>query len=1179
MQFMHHLRNSLTPQLLKMGKLTFLLLFAACLTASAEGFSQQISLVAKNAPLESVLKQVEKKSGYSFMYRQSQLEHAVNVTVDVDKVSLEEALKMIFKDQPLNYTIQGKLIVLSEKKAASLSIRTPIAPSPVDVKGRVVNEKGEPLAGVSVLVKGTKRGTSTNDNGEFEMKGLNEDAVLQFSGVNIEAYETKLNGRSELSFTAKAKVSVLQDVELTAVNNGYQSIPKERATGSFEMIDNKLLNRTVTTNILDKLDGIVPGLIFNRSIGNRNSTVTDISIRGISTLNSNMQPLIVVDNFPYEGDINNINPNDVDNITVLKDAAATSIWGAKAGNGVIVITTKKGKFGQKMNINVNENISFVSKPDLYYLSRFPSSDFVDIESMLFKKGFYDATINNITAFYPYSPAVDIFNKRKLGLISNTDSASTINTLKGYDSRQDYLKYIYRTAVRQQHSISLSGGSSNLNYFISMGYDRNLASLIGNQGDRKTFRSITNIKPIEKLNIQIGIVYTQANGVNNSPGDYGSIITKDNRYLYPYARLADENGNSLNIDRDYRGSFTDTAGAGKLLNWKYNVLNELNSSDKTTKQEDILLNVGATYNIISSLTFDLKYQYEKQSVGSRNYYSPETFFTRNLINLYTPTGGTATLNSAIPYGGILDLGNSNLTSNAIRGQLNFNRNWLMHSINVIAGAETREARTTFNRFRTYGYDDNVLSYQSVDFVKTLPTYLSLSGNSARIPNNLQFNDYLNRVLSFYTNASYTYQGKYTISLSARRDASNLFGVETNNKWKPLWSTGASWDISKEKFYGIVSLPSLKLRATYGYSGNTNNSNTGILTLRTNSNNQYNSLPTYTINNPPNPNLRWENVAMINLGADFATVRNIISGSIEYYWKTSKDLISSIPADPTSGYTYLTVNSAELKTKGFDVSIHSKNIDRKVKWQTDVIVSYNQNTVSKYYVNLSSGSSYITSGQINPKEGQDAYSLLSYKWGGLDRLDGSPIGYLNGKQTKSYDSIFNFTGYNDLVNNGSARPRFFGSLRNSISYKSLLISANITYKAGYYFRRTDLVNYTGLFNQYVQTGYNDYLRRWQKSGDEVTTNTPSLIYPASSARDNFYAYSDINVERGDHIRFQDINISYTLDQRKLLGTPFKSISVYAYIYNLGIIWKANHAGLDPDYETPPPISYSFGLRAGF
>ncbi|MEJ0107169.1 MAG: TonB-dependent receptor plug domain-containing protein [Bacteroidota bacterium] len=787
-------------KLLRLMKITAFLLTVFSLQVSAKGHAQTITLSLKNEPIQKAFKQIESQAGYTFIYTKNMIANSKPVTFVAKDETLEKVLKLCFNDQPFVYTIMDKYIVIKQKSIPAVNDVEGAGStlSNFELHGRVNDESGKPVVRSTVTEKGTKNIAFTNDDGEFVLTNVSENAIIVISNVGFVTQELKLNDTKYLDVQLKFLVSAIEGV---TISTGYQEIAKERATGSFEKIDNKLFNRSVSTNILPRLEGVTAGVVFNRKIG-VNGNPNDFSIRGISTLGSDQRPLIVVDNFPYEGDINNINPNDVENITILKDAAAASIWGARAGNGVVVITTKKGKYLQKANVSINTNITIVDKPDLFYIPQFPASDFINLESFLFGKGFYNSQLNNTSNRPILTPAVEIFAKSRAGLITPGDSISQIDALKNIDIRNDYSKYLLQKAINQQYNINVTGGKDDINYLLSVGYDKNLDNLVGNKQDRITIRLQNNIKPIKNLELQIGVLYTQNNTQTNSTG---VPVSNGKSSLYPYAKLADQNGNPLAIEKDYRGSFTDTAGHGNLLDWKYRPIEEISLADNTFKVQDILLNFGANYRFTSYLSGDVKYQYEKQNGVTRNYYSPSTYYARNLINLYTPTGGIATVNSAIPYGGILDLMDANLISNSFRGQLNFNRLVSRkHDINAIAGAEIRETKSTSNRNRTYGYDDDVITFRDVDYLTSFTPYSDL-GYSQRIPSNILFGDNTNRFVSYYANASYTYDKRYIFSASARRDASNLFGVETNNKWKPLWSVGAGWNISNEAFYESTLLP--------------------------------------------------------------------------------------------------------------------------------------------------------------------------------------------------------------------------------------------------------------------------------------------------------------------------------------------------------------------------------------
>ncbi|WP_164974157.1 SusC/RagA family TonB-linked outer membrane protein [Filimonas effusa] len=1161
--------------------LLFIMLSFTSITSFArlQNDTARVSLFLENQPLKTALGEISQQTDYRFIYDDDLLKTSRPITIRIKAVPVIDALSQIFKNQPFYYRVMAKNVVITPSKKANAQaqdIWNVTANDTIIIRKVISASNKMPLAGASVIVKETGATAVTDHAGNFRITVPQTGATIMISFVGYHALQQSLSPASELPSTFEMKSSI-QEMQMVTVNTGYQNIPKERATGSFEIVDNKLFNRTVTTNVLERLDGVVPGLIFNRSIVTGNNRGTDINIRGISSINTSTQPLIVLDNFPYTGDLSTINPNDVQDITVLKDAAAASIWGAKAGNGVIVITTKSGRYNQKMTVNINNNVTIVNKPDLYYIPRFTSSAFIDLETFLFKNGAFNSDLNNTTTFVPYSPVVDILNKRRLGQISESDSATQIDALRGNDIRKDFLKYVYRKAIYQQYAVSVSGGTSNISYLFSVGYDKNITTLVGNRQDRLSVRSQANIKPLRNLSLQVGLGYTHSESINNSIGEFGSFYT-GGKSLYPYARLADDQGNSMAIDKDYTYHFTDTVGSGKLLNWKYRPLDERNYSDKTTNLKNLLIQLAANYSITPSFTADLKYQFEMQDNIGRNYYNEQSYNVRNLINLFTPTGGSASVNSGIPNGGILDLSNINLATQNLRGQLNFNKQVRKKGfLTAIAGGEIRQSHVTSNSGRTYGYNADVISFRNVNYATPYPTYLGIQGNSLFIPNTIFFSDNLDRFVSLYANAAFDYDKKYIISASARRDASNLFGVATNNKWKPLWSVGAAWNLTNEEFFHNPVFSLLKIRATYGYSGNVNNTVTGVLTIQSGVLNTFTNTTTYSVKQAPNPNLRWEKVATTNIGIDFATRNTKFAGSIEFYSKKSTDLISPVPTDITSGYTTLTVNSANLQVKGVDLNLKTINVDKAVKWQTNWLFSYNTYKLTKYlYKRSSLAGLYLGIGLMNPIEGQNPYQIGAWKWGGLDHNTGDPIGFVDGKATKNYDSIYNYAGKNDISFHGSARPLYFGSFINTVSWKNLSVSLNITYRLKYYFLKNNSIQYNALFTGYAQNGYGDYVNRWQKPGDELHTNVPSMVYPAIANRDNFYYNSEVNVFKGDNIRLQDINLSYGLNTH---SEWLKSLNLYLYLNNVGILWKANKAGLDPDYGVPPPKSIAIGLKATF
>lgn len=1137
----------------------------ACLQSWSRGHSQTITISLKDAKLEKVFQLIREQTHYRFIYALEELTDTKPVTVELENATLQQTMEVCLIGQPVKWILKENQVIIKRKEDAKTATPTIIK---LDIKGKVSGPGGDALAGATITVKGTNQTTTTNENGEFVLAGVQPGAILIIASLGYHPAEYLIKDGKPLTIQLKALVGELKDVK---VSTGYEEVAREKTTGSFEKVNNALFNRAVTTTVLERLENIVPGLTFNKRIGTANKT--NISIRGISTLSSDQRPLVILDNFPYEGDINNINPNDVESITVLKDAAAASIWGTKAGNGVIVISTKKAKFNQPVRVSLNNNITIGMKPDLNYVEQFTPAAFIDVEKFLFSKGYFDGQLSDLS-FPVISPLVEILDKRRSGLISASDSAAQIAALLQNNILDDYSRLLYREAINWQHSISLTGGGQNVNYLLSVGYDRNLDTRRGNNLGRVTIRTNTIVKPVKKLELEFGGLFTDIKTENNSPGDF--ILAGGGKgRLFPYAKLADANGNPLPTVKDYRSPFTDTVGGGNLLDWKYRPLEELRLGDNTRKSFDLLLNFGAKYDWLPWLSTEVKYQFEKTFGSSKNFYSPETYYTRSLVNLFTPPGGT-TAGSIIPPGGILDRGTTELTSHAIRGQINIIKTLGGKSdISAIIGAEIRRLNISTENSRVYGYNDKVLTYQPVNFTILYPTYF---GYEIPVPNNFALGETASRYVSTYANAVYTYDRRYSLSASVRRDGSNLFGSKTNNKWQPLWSSGIGWNISKETFYQSTFVPYLKLRITHGYSGNVNNSNPAVLTLQAGFPNSQNGLPTLNINNPPNPSLRWENIAMTNFGLDFEFKKGTFSGSIEYYFKKSTDLIGRMPADVTSGFDNFVANSAELKGRGIDVNLHSNNITLgSFSWNTDWLFSYNTNKVSKYLLKLLVRD-YLPA-SITPIEGEHAYSIISYKWAGLDPLTGDPQGYVGDQVSKNYRQILNSENPNDYVIQGPTRPLYFGAIRNTFTWKNISLSVNISYKLKYFFRKTNAIDYSALFSFWSQDGYADFVNRWQKPGDEQFTNVPSMTYPTNFRRDNFYKLSTATVERGDHIRLQDVALNYSMEKSILKKMPFTAIRFYAYVSNLGFIWRKNKAGLDPDYGTSLPVTYSFGANIDF
>lgn len=1048
------------------------------------------------------------------------------------------------------------------------------AQSAYQAKGTVSGSDGAPLAGASVVVKGTSQGVMTDSLGHFRISVSSDTSILAISFIGYLTKEVRADSREAIDVKLVENASQLTEV---MVSIGYQQLPKERATGSFAQIDQQLYNRSVGADIVSRLADVTPGLIFNRGIVKPGSQ-TNISIRGESTLFAKADPLIVIDNFPYTGDMNAINPNDIESVTVLKDAAAASIWGAQSANGVIVITTKKAAYDQPLRVSLNSNITFSQRPDPYYLPKMSSSEVIDMEQLLFSRGYYRAaeTSPNKPAL---SPVVELLIAARDGRITQQAATDQIDAFRKLDVRDQYAKHLYRSSVNQQYALSMQGGGKTSRFLLSAGFDKNLSAAKGDGFERITLNANQSVSLLKgRAELTTGIYYTNQDALENavSPSMFNQTSTAA---VYPYATFTDAGGAALPLNHYYRNSFLDQAHSQGLLDWTFVPLTEIGLVNNRKRQIDYRINSGLRYTILNGLSAEALLQYTASSSKSRRLQSQNSWAVRDLINRFTSVS-EGSITRAVPLGDILDQSFLDVSGYFARGQLNYDRLLAgKHQLTAIAGAEVRDLATKGSSWRAYGYDDQIGSFQQVDYLSNFKSYVNPASASNRIPQYGGITGMTDRFISYYINAGYTFDGKYIFSASGRRDMSNLFGVNANQKGVPLYSVGLGWNLHHENFFALRWLPYLKLRATYGYNGNIDRTLAAQVTASYSSAAQSSiGLPYATIRNPPNPDLRWERVRMINLGLDFKTAAGRLSGSIEYFQKKGIDLIGNAPLAPQTGLTSFRGNTAQTSGHGLDLIINSKNLTGKLGWQTQYMLSYAAIKVTKYLPKSSNlRGDYLSTSLGFPTEGRYFNSIYSLPYAGLDPENGDPMGMLDGQVSKNYGALLSVSDLNALIYHGSSRPLVFGGLRNTLSWGGWTLSANVSYRLGYYVRMPSVI-YSQVLSGVQAHG--DFSRRWQKPGDELHTHVPSLPAASNSNRDLFYTASEALVERGDHIRLQDLRCSYSWKSARQRAV-INDVEIFAYAANLGIIWKKSGTDLDPDFRdsNPPLRSISFGVRANF
>ncbi|MCY4780785.1 SusC/RagA family TonB-linked outer membrane protein [Sphingobacterium sp. UT-1RO-CII-1] len=1046
------------------------------------------------------------------------------------------------------------------------------------LSGAVYSASGDVLSGATLRLVKSGQIVQSGSNGRFVFSDVSLPDSLFVSYVGYTEQRLWVaSEQADLKLYMQKDGSQLEGVEV--VHTGFYEVPKERATGSFTVVNNELLNRSTGGNILQRLEGLASGVQFVNPGG---TETADIRVRGIATLHSDATPLIVIDNFPYEGDISSINPNDVESVTVLKDAAAASIWGARAANGVIVITTKQGRYNERSQLSLSSNVTIGQKPDLLYSrNRLPSSVVMEIEKEKYE---YGALYKEGVQQYAFPEYVEMLIALENGTLSRADFDRQEAILQQTEVREEAMHHLYQSSVSQQHALSGRGGGERYNYFFSANYDKGRSDIIGNDHNRINLNLQNTFKPFQDMEVSASLWYAEQRGKNNGLGirdleGYSSYVG-----LSPYTRLMDEEGNALPVIKDLRHAYVQRAEEMGLLDWEYRPLEDRNLVDKRSKREELRANLGLKYSFLERFNFLATYQYVKGSGQSSVVYDKDSYYARDLINKFTQPDGKM----IVPNAGIYQEGNPNASaSHSGRAQLNYTQSFGRdHAIAALAGGEIRSfVQNTFPGKTLYNYDPDLLvgtaTYSYLEYYKNHP-----GGTNMRLPapssTRRQFTD---RYLSYFGNASYTFKERYILSGSARWDGSNLFGVKTNQKGTPLWSVGGSWDVSKEDFYAVDWLPYLRLRTTYGSAGNVNKSVSAYPTISMSGTLYDTDLYMAYVRSVGNPSLRWERVNTLNLAVDYKLKSNRLAGTVEYYAKWSHDLIGEDLLPPSTGINpnSATLNSskinyADLRGEGWDLQVNSRNLVGALGWSSNLLLSYTTNKVINYKGNDAvMTSSYLTSSNVLPIVGESKDIVLATKWFGLNAENGQPYVLYDGEFSQDYVAYFNSLSVADFLRVGVKVPPLYGSLRNTFSYKKFTLDFLLSWKSNYVFKRTSSGSESNGLIYHM-----DFLDRWQKSGDEKYTYIPAKTKTGEvlSYSGLIYNHSEILVTRGDHIRLQDINLSYTLPRSATGG--FVEMRLFAYARNLGILWKANKQGIDPDFagaEYRTPKSFSIGVQANF
>jgi tonB-linked outer membrane protein, susC/ragA family len=1202
-------RHRKVMKLILMMKATFILSVLFALQVHAGVYSQQVrlSMTWEEASIKQIISEIKKNSEFSFVYSDADIAGVKCKNVSFKDAAVEDILNSCLKDTRLKFSIEEKTIVIwkdmtrLEKKEEKRI-----------VKGVVVDKQGIPLPGATVVLKGTTSGVVSDSIGRFEIK-LPERGVhvLVFSFVGMKKQEIAVEKKSFIRVVLEEDSEYLDDVVVT----GYQTISKERATGAYAIVNAQTLEQKPTANIAAALNGLVPGLTLqSSSVGETPRFV----IRGKGTLQddqSDSDPLIVVDGFPISGytegsdPFATINPNDVESISVLKDAAATSIYGARAANGVIVITTKKGKAGSKLDISADAYWSVSSRVDLDYYFNMASAEnqfrYVELVNKYvpINSASDPYTNSQYHRIYMSEPYRLIFERDLKHNITDADYQETRKRLIELGNRNvwkdDLNDYIFRNALRSQYNVALRGMTERMNYAFSASYDDEKGYLKGNDKQRIMLNMTTSAKLTKNLTFDISL-HSMFSKANNNGADVATI----KRNFSPWSRLVDDDGNFIHVpfDNTIYEPILNSVYEGKTpADWHYNPAEDRKYMDNDTKTVNYRVQGGFNYATTWGLNVSAKGQYEWRRYTNHQEYDPESYYVRNYYNTFSKLNeATGLYDSYFPQGGIFTDGGHVYEAYNLRGQADYTLNKDRHIFTVLAGMEvlssTVETTPAITRYGYNKYTNSVattIDYQSQQFTdifgqQTSNPYQTLGSLSV----------WEDRFFSVYANVAYTFDDKYSFTASFRTDASNFQSKSQRDKFSPFWSIGGSWLLSREGFLKQINcIDQLKLRASFGVAGVAagKKGTSSVTTVATNDGNVI--FPgSNSINARGNETLTWEKSRTFNIGLDVSFFNHKLSGSIEFYNKYSYDVLSAASVPSISqGTDQAVFNNAEVLNRGVEFSLASDlRVAGDWKWRGTLNYAYNYNKVAKF--NLTSP---ILPNDPGFVEGYPVDMILALKPAGytsegyvqLQGKDGALETILTQETTHASEYISrDLDESNWFYYIGSRTPKSDLSFTNQFIWKGLTLSFMITGRFGYYVNKGDYfetgtkqANYSKqLDNSFAvydqgyadQKSYSAYPLYNDENWQTYNTLSTGMLFANLLFKNNYI--------KGDHIRLNEIYLGYDLPESLLSRQGvFSRINVYAQASNLGLIWSRN-GDMDPDYPVgniKPMPTFTFGLKLGF
>ena len=1167
-------------------KMRFTLLMVFICGFSAMASSQKVALQVQNATLKVALNQLKNQTGVRMLFDADKADKVACADCRLENVELREALDRLLEGTSWGYQEIDGVYVVRELPPMAQAVR---------VSGKVVDEDGQPLPGVSVVLKGTTTGVVTDVDGNFTLMLPDpEGAVLVFSFVGMKTQEIVYAGQQTLNIVMKQEISELEDVVVT----GYQTIVREKVTGSTSTVTSRQLEERYTPNLLDNLEGRVAGLV---TYGDKTL------IRGSSSMYAETEPLLVVDGLPIEGSIEDLNPYDIESVTVLKDAAAAAIYGARASNGVIVVTTKKATKEGVTEIQFSGNLTIYEKKNMDYHDNFYMSpaEQVDVESAYYDYYFFRnrdsqdpiGDFENVLSQYsPITPLQYAYYQYATNQITESELEGIKAELRWNNFAKEFGENALRRQYLQQYNLALRTCTDRFNSSLVLNYKRD------NSGIVNSYDNMINISYRMSYDVKKWLTASfNFNGILAKAKESASEYATNPFNVPSYYRLLNDDGSyNYYSPSNFNQYYTLDDESSALKPMDFNHLEELGYDSRITDRRNMRYQGELLFKIIDGLSVNTSFVYETERQNVSNYSEADSYIMRFLKNIYTVQQGTDsnyTYEYMIPeQGGKLTTEDTRGEYWTWRGQLNFNRTFGKHSVDFLGGFEFRETKYKGTKGILLGYDDQLQSQSTTgvsftDLYNYMYTTYFVSGFPAQ---QWGFDEYIepyiglvpeeyHRYASGYMNLTYTYDERYNLFASFRKDYADLFGANAKFRGKPLWSVGASWNMSNEYFLADVQwLNSLKLRLSYGKTGNIYQGATSYMTASTGEVNNYTQMPVATVDSPANPSLKWEKTATTNVGVDFALLDHRLRGSVDYYYKKGTDIFSQKSLDVSKGFTSMNMNMADMKNNGVEVALSADWFraanEGDFAWTTSWTAAYNKNEITSMEYQPSSVWDIVESGF---KEGYPASSLFSFHYVGLDQTGvgtmqnwlGQPLYQLSDGRTDHYISR---SDVNCIVYSGQSDPKINMAMDNTLRYKGFSLNFMMVYYGGHKMR---VRQYQPLYGMGFGPLADYYLDSWSPTNTD--TDVPGVgewSYLSSTSVD--YLYADNFVQPANFIKIRNITLGYSVPNRLARQIGLNNLRVTFQLDNIPALWKKNDVGVDSEtLGIRNQMTYVLGLNFNF